>query len=96
MNDPLKAPDEPKSITERQLLAMTMAQINRDRANECRSDQPALRSLFQQNAMAFIEIAPHLADIRVIEALRDMVSDHNDLSEATLAFARQALAKVSL
>lgn len=29
----------------------------------------------------------------LLEAVRDMISDHGDLSEATLAFARAALAK---
>ena len=39
---------------------------------------------------SLIEAAPDL-----LEALRDMVSDHACLSEATLAFARAAIAKAT-
>jgi hypothetical protein len=31
----------------------------------------------------------------LLEALRDMVSDHADLSEGTIAFARRAIAKAT-
>lgn len=41
-------------------------------------------------AARLVRAAPEL-----LEALRDMVSDHADLSEATLQFARSAIAKAT-